>query len=119
MINVAGLVGAIPPTTITVRTFGTPTPNAFGEQTAAFTDTTATAVVHPSGREELERLGLDFKRAHVSVYIRAELGIDPAVRPPCVEYQSRWYEVVHVGDYLTLGGLCLARAALLTAEPRA
>jgi hypothetical protein len=119
MIDVAGLKGAIDTTTITVRTFGTPTTNSMGEQIATYTDATRTAVVHPSGRKELERLGLDMKRATISVYDVAELGTSDAVRPPCVQYQSRWYEVVRVGDYATLGGIYLVHAALLPGDPRA
>lgn len=118
MINVAGLIGAIPTTTITVRTFDAPTANAFGEQTSSYTDATRTAVVHPSGRKELQRLGLDVKRETISVYNVADLGTSDVVRPPCVQYQGRWYEVVRVGDYAALGGIYLVHAGLIPGDPR-
>lgn len=118
MIPVAGLIGGIPTTTITVRTFGTPSANAFGEQAASYTDATRTVVVHPSGRRELQRLGLDFKRETISVYDAAALGTTDTTRPPCIQYGARWYEVVRVGDYAELGGIYLVHAALIDGDPR-
>lgn len=114
MIDVSGLVGDIPPTTITVRTYGASTVNAYGEPEATPTDTAGVvATVHPSGRRELERLGLDAKRETIAVYTTTGLGLSTTLRPPRVLYQGRWYEVVRVGDYLTLGGICLVHAALI------
>lgn len=114
MIDVSGLIGDIPPTTITVRTYAASTINAYGEAEAAATDTAGVvAVVHPSGRRELQRLGLDAKRETIAVYTAAGLGLSSTLRPPRVLYQTRWYEVVRVGDYLTLGGICLVHAALI------
>lgn len=113
MIDVAGLIGAIPATTVTLRTYGATTVNAFGESEATGTDASATVVVHPSGRRELERLGLDSKRETISCYSASAVGLSSTVRPPRILYGGRWYEVVRVGDYLTMGGLCLVHAALI------
>lgn len=112
-IPVADLVGDIPPETITVRTFAASTVNAYGESEATYSDTTLSAVVHPTGRRMLERLGLDRKRETISVYATSALGGPDGVRPPRVSYGGRWYEVVAHGDYGTLGGLYLVHAALL------
>lgn len=112
--NVAPLVGDIPTTTVTVRTFGAPSRDAYGVVTATPTDASRTVVVHPSGRKELERLGLDFKRETISVYDTTDSYTSDTVRPARVQYQGRWYEVVRVGDYGTLGGLYLIHAALIT-----
>lgn len=113
MIDVSALVGDIPPTTITVRTFAVATPNVYGEREAASADATRTAVVHPSGRRELERLGLDTRRETISVYVTEALGTVDDVRPPEIQYGGRWYVTVRVGDYGALGGLYLIHAALL------
>ena len=113
MIDVSGLVGDIPTTTITVRTFGASVPNEYGEPVASSSDASATATVHPTGRRELERMGLASKRETIAVYMTTGLGLSSTIRPPRVLYQSRWYEVVRVGDYLTLGGICLVHAALI------
>lgn len=113
MIPVAGLVGGIPTTSITLRTFAASTVNSYGEAEASYSDTTVTVVVHPSGRRELERLGLDDRKETISVYGLVGLGLSSTVRPPHVLYGARWYEIVRVGDYLALGGICLAHAALI------
>jgi hypothetical protein len=114
-IPVADLVGDIPPETITVRTFGASTINAYGEAEATYVDTSLDAVVHPTGRRALERMGLDRKRETISVYATTALGASDTVRPPRVQYATRWYEVVAHGDYGELGGLYLIHAALLDA----
>lgn len=112
-IDVSALVGDIPPTTVTVRTFGASTRTTTGGTTASYTDASRSVVVHPSGRRELERRGLDTKREHIAIYDTAALGAADGVRPPWVLYGARWYEVVRVADYAELGGLYLMHAALL------
>lgn len=114
MIDVAGLVGGgIPATSVTLRTYGASTINAYGESDASSTDASATMVVHPSGRRELERLGLDSKRETISAYSTTAVGLSSTVRPPRILYGGRWYEVVRVGDYGALGGVYLLHAALI------
>lgn len=113
MIDVASLVGDIPATTVTLRTYGTTTVNAYGESEATASDASATMVVHPSGRRELERLGLDSKRETIAAYSQSAIGLSSTVRPPRILYGGRWYEVVSVADYLALGGICMVYAALI------
>lgn len=111
-LDVAPLVGDIPPTTITVRTFGAEVRDALGQTTATATETSIEAVVHPSGRRELERLGLDTRRETISVYTTTAVGTSDGVRPPEIDYGGRTYVVIRLGDYSALGGLYLIHAAL-------
>lgn len=111
--DLSSLIGDITPTTVTVRTFGAPTINAFGESSSPSSDATLTAVVHPSGRRELSRAGLDAQRETIAVYSSTALGGSTSARPPQIQYAGRWYEVVRVADYLALGGVCLIHAALI------
>lgn len=114
MIDVSALVGDIPTTPITIRTWGTPTVNDFGEPVHGDpTEVERDCVVHPSGRRELQRLGLDFARETISVYDTAAIVGIGATRPAEIDYAGRTYEVVRVGDYLELGGICLVHAALV------
>ncbi len=107
------LVGILPATTVTLRTFAASTINARGEASAAHTDTSLTAVVHPTGRRTLERLGMDTARATISVYTTTAVRTVGSVRPARIQHQSRWYEVVGSGDYEDLGGIYLIHASLL------
>ncbi len=114
-IDVAPLVGAIPTTAVVVRTFNAATRNAFGETVDTYTDATRQCVVHPSGRRELQRLGLDLARATISVYDTAAIADIGATRPAQIQYAGRWYEVVRLGDYAELGGIYLVHAAQIDA----
>jgi hypothetical protein len=113
VIDVASLVGDIPTTTVTVRTYGSSTISARGEAEATGTDASATMTVHPTGRRELERQGLDASRETISCYSQTAIGLPTNVRPPRILYQTRWYEVVRVADYLALGGICMVHAQLV------
>jgi hypothetical protein len=115
MIDVRALIGDIPTTSITLRTFGAPTINAFGESTSTSADTTITAVVHPADRRARERLpDADRARELIAVYVLDVDAFD-AVRStpaPWIVYETRTYEVVDVQDYVTMGGVLIATAAL-------
>ena len=114
MINVAGLVGAIPTISVTLRTFNASTINAYGESAATYTDTTRSMVVHPAPTRMLERLpDSDRHRETIAVYDTAAVRTVGTVRPNQIYYQSRWYEVVESGDYLTLGGIVITLAQLV------
>lgn len=115
MIDVAALATDLgfEPVDCTLRTFGSSTSNTYGEETSTSTDTTINVVVHPSGRRELQRLGLDFLRETISVYSNDEIVGGGATRPAEIEYQGRWYQVVRVADYARMGGIWLVHAALI------
>lgn len=114
MIDVSALVGDIPTTSITVRTFGAPTINAFGESAAASTDTPTTAVVHPLKRRRDRQPSTDHAREQIAIYVTAADALDTvrATPAPWVEYAGRWYEVTEIEDYAELGGLVIAVAEL-------
>lgn len=109
MIDVSALVGDIPTTTVTLRTYGAATVNAYGEMVTTPSTTSVTAVVHPSGRQTLERFPeIDRQREMISVYV---LDAISSSRPAEVDYQGQTYEIVELGDYGTLGGIYLIHAA--------
>lgn len=106
-IHVSTLVGDIPPVDITVRTLGAPTLNQFHESVRSTSDATVSAVVHPSGRRTLERLGIDFNRALISVYTLTEIPLTAEI-----QHNGRWYVAIDSGDYAALGGIYLTHAEL-------
>lgn len=115
MIEVSALVGDIPSTTITLRTFGAATLNVYGETVRTPTDASVEAVVHPlSSRRTLERLGLDFTRETISVYTTNT----PMPVTSRVLHAGRWYEVVSFADYVSsgVGDMYMAHAQLLDAS---
>jgi hypothetical protein len=116
MIDVSALATDLgfEPVEITIRTFGASTSSdRYGEETSTPSDDERTVVVHVSGRAELQRLGLDFKRETISVYDNVEIPGGGATKPAEILYQSRWYQVVRVGDYGRIGGIYLVHAALI------
>lgn len=115
MITIGNLVGDIPTTTITVRTYGAPSIDARGRTSQTSSDASVTAVVHPADGRTVERMGLDKRRGTISIYATAALWASDAVRNPSVQYGGRWYEVAAVEDYLDLGGIWMAHAQLLDA----
>lgn len=118
MIDVGPLVTDLgfEPVDILLRTFGASTSDAYGEETSTPVDTVLTVPVHPSGRRELQRLGLDFLRETISVYSNTEIIGGGATRPAEIQYQARWYQVVRVGDYERMGNIWLIHAALMDPE---
>lgn len=115
MIDVRALIGDIPTTSITLRAFGAPTINAFGETTSSSTDTTVTAVVHPTNRRSrLRGPEADYTRETITIYVLDVDAFDTvrAVPAPDVVYQGRVYSVAAVEDYAALGGVLMAEAEL-------
>lgn len=115
MIDVRALIGDIPTTTITLRTFGAVSRNAFGETESASTDTEITAVVHPADRRARERLPeADRVREMISIYVLDVDAFDTvrAAPAPWVVYAGRTYEIVDVQDYVELGGVLIATGSL-------
>jgi len=112
-IDVAALVGDIPPASVTIRTYGATAVDDYGDPSATPTDATRSVVVHPTGRRTLERMGMDTKRETISVYSLAPIETTDARQPSRILYDARWYEVSAMGDYATLGGLYLVHAQLL------
>ncbi len=114
-IDVRALVGDIAPTEITLRTFGAPVIDAFGEVSAPAVDTTIWAVVHPTDRRSRMRGGeADYAREALSLYVLEPDAFD-AVRStpaPWVIYRGRTYDVTAVMDYVELGGVLMAEAEL-------
>lgn len=112
MIDVRALIGDIPTTDVTLRTFAAPSIDMFGESsTSVAAEVTVTAVVHPTGRRDLERLPeADRQRELISVYV---LDGWSSSRPAEIDYQGATYEVIRAGDYATLGGIYLITAALV------
>jgi hypothetical protein len=118
--NVSGLVGAIPTTSVTVRTFGSSTVNAYGETTASSTDATRSVVVHPATTAYLDRLPeADRHRETVAIYSTSALTSASSVKPMLVYYQSTWYQLVSHEDYDSLGGIYIAMAQRLEEQPAA
>lgn len=115
MIDVRALIGDIPTTSITLRSFGAPTIDAFGEVSSTPADTTITAVVHPADRRARERLpDADRAREMIAVYVLDVDAFDTvrATPAPWIVYATRTYEVVDVQDYVAMGGVLIATAAL-------
>lgn len=120
MIPVGGLVGAIPTTSVTIRTYGATSVNAYGETTATPTDTAASVVVHPATTAMLERMPeADRKRETIAVYTNDALRTVGSTRPARVYYQSTWYEVTQSADYGTLGGIYIVMASRLEEQEAA
>lgn len=113
-IDVSALVGDIPAETVTIRTPGTPTIDAFGQASSTYTDVGRDCVVHPSGRRTVEKLAAVARgRQLISIYSTDALQDIGGRNPARVIYQGREYEIVDLGDYATLGGIYLAHAALI------
>ena len=115
MIDVRALIGDIPATTITLRSFGAPTIDAFGEATSTPTDTTITAVVHPTNkRARMRGPEADYARETITVYVLDVDAFDAvrATPAPWIVYQGRTYDVAAVEDYAVLGGVVIAEAEL-------
>lgn len=115
MIDVEALIGDIPTTTITLRTYTAHGVDSFGEVTRTATDASVEAVVHPlSSRRALERLGLDLTRETIAVYTRTT----PMPVTSRVQHAGRWYEVVSFADYRSsgVGNVYMAHAQLLDAS---
>ncbi len=118
MIDVTGLLGGIlPRKTLTIRTFGATTINAFREAVEGSpTDTVEELVTHPAtSRRMLERLReVDRHRETIAVYAPATSALVHASgsRTPLVIDGARTYEVTHVGDYASQGGVYLVLASL-------
>ena len=114
MIPVGSLVGIIPTSEVTIRSYGATTINAFGETEQTPSDSTQTVVVHPSGSDVLERLPeADRHRATISVYSNDTLSTVTSTRPYQVFYQNRWYEVIDSADYNTMGDIYVTIAQLI------
>jgi len=115
VIDVRGLIGAIPTTTVTVRTFGASSVNMRGETLATPSDEARALVVHPAGRRQIERLPeADRQRETIAIYDVAEdspLVPVPTRKAPRVIYQGDTYEVTFVGDYAEMGGVHLVLAS--------
>jgi len=121
MINVSGLVGAIPTSSVTIRTYGTSTVNAYGETTTgSATDTTTAAVVHPATADVLARVPeADRHIETIVVYSTAALPTVGSVHAALVYYEAVWYEFVDTADYGTLGGIYYSTAQRLETQPSA
>jgi hypothetical protein len=120
MIPVGGLVGAISTTEVTIRTYGAPSTNIYGEVTASATDAARDVVVHPATTALLDRMPeADRLRDTIAVYTTDALRTVSTTRPPLVYYQSTWYEVVQSEDYGTLGGIYITLAQRLETQPGA
>lgn len=112
------LGGVIPRKTVTIRSFAVTTLDAvYGEAVRGATTTTARTIpCHPAtSRRMLERLReVDRKRETMALYdapgspLIAASGCDPSE----VDIDGRTYEVTHVGDYQTQGGIVLVLASL-------
>ncbi len=115
MIDVSALIGDIPTVSVTLRTFGASSVDALGEATdGAATDAAVEVVAHPMTGRALERMPeADRTREPLALYSLQELPIAGSTRPAQVLYQSRWYEIVRVEDYLALGGMWMAEARLV------
>lgn len=114
MIDVSSLVGDIPTTSVTLRTFAGSTLNEYGEASATYTDVTRDMVVHPASMRLLERVPeADRHRETIAIYDTGALRTAGSVRPQQVQYQSRWYEIVESRDYGTLGGIYITLAQLV------
>lgn len=115
MIDVRALIGDIPTTTITLRSPTAPTINAFGEPETTYTETTITAVVHPTNkRSRMRGPEADYTRETISIYVLDVDAFDVvrAVPSPRIVYQGREYDVSAVEDYVALGGVLMAEAEL-------
>lgn len=115
MIDVRALIGDIPTTTITLRAFGAATVDAFGETVSSSSDTTATAVVHPTNRRSrLRGPEADYTRETITIYVLDVDAFDTvrATPAPDVVYAGRVYSVAAVEDYATMGGVVIAEAEL-------
>lgn len=114
MIDVGTLVGDIPTTSVTIRTYGTSTVNDYGETTATPTDTVRSMVVHPASTKLLLRLpDSDRARETIAVYDTAAVLTVGSSRPARIQYQSQWYEVIDSENYAELGGIYIALAQLI------
>jgi CO/xanthine dehydrogenase Mo-binding subunit len=114
MIDVSTLVGDIPTTPVTVRTYGATSVNAFGETTASYTDEARDVVVHPAPAEMLERRpDSDRHRESIAVYSKEPLRTVGQTKPNKVFFKSRWYEIVDSEDYESLGGIFITLAQLV------
>lgn len=114
MIDVRGLFGVLPTTTVTLRTFGASTPDDYGEHTPTPTDASLTAIVHPADARTLERLPeADRSRETIAVYSLLAVDTASSVRPAQIVYASRTYEVVSAADYGAVGGIYLLLAQLV------
>ncbi len=115
MIDVRALIGDIPTTTITLRSFGAATADAFGETLSSSADTTITAVVHPTNkRSRMRGPEADYARETITIYVLDVDAFDTvrATPAPDVVYQGRVYSVAAVEDYAALGGVLMAEAEL-------
>ncbi len=117
MIPVSGLIGSLPTTSITVRTFSGGTINAYGEWgNSTTTDVTETACVHPATSRRMREMipEADRDRETIAVYVFAGSALARAsgASTPEIQYKSRWYRVVADGDYEDQGGVRLVLASL-------
>lgn len=120
MIDLSGLLATIGTTSVTLRRAGATSIDAFGETSNTVADTAlAGVVVHPgTSRAQLERLQeADRRRELISVYSESALQVTGATKGDLVQYQGTWYELIDLGDYNALGGMYLATAARLEAQP--
>ena len=119
MIDVTSLLGGvIPQKALTIRSFATTTINAFREAVpGASTDVVETLPCHPAtSRRMLERLReVDRDRETIAVYCppTSTLVRASGSAPPIVVDGSRSYEVTHIGDYGSQGGIMLVLASLI------
>lgn len=119
MIDVTPLLGGIlPRKSLTIRTFAATTINAFREAVPGSpTDTVELLVTHPAtSRRMLDRLAeVDRDRETIAVYPPATSALVRAggSAPPHVIDGARTYEVTHIGDYASQGGVYLVLASLL------
>lgn len=114
MIDVRGLFGVLPTTTVTLRTFAAATIDDYGVPSVSPSDASLTAIVHPADRRELERLPeADRTRETIAVYSLLAIDTAGSVRPAQIVYAGRTYEVASAADYGAMGGIYLLLAQLI------
>ncbi len=118
MIDVSGLLTIIPQKALTIRSFAATTINAFREAVeGASTDVVETLPCHPAtSRRMLERLrAVDRHRETLAVYCPPTSALVQASgsAPPLVIDGTRTYQVTHIGDYGSQGGIMLVLASLV------
>lgn len=111
MIDVSALVGDIPTSAVTLRTYGATTIDGYGETSATPTEVAMLAVVHPATPEQRTNLPEAYDRSSaIAVYTTTAIAGDGTRRPAEIEYPAgsgEWYLVHEIEDYGILGGIYL------------